>query len=119
MMSLIHDQQIPPRLDHLRHSFWIRDQKVRATQHQLAIQKGIRLRIIVGNRRTPRLVKERESQIKSPIQLHKPLMSQRFRHQNQHSLGASGQLETVQNQARLNRLSQSHFIRQQYPRRNS
>jgi len=44
-------------------------------------------------------------------------MHQRFGHQDEHARGFAGQMHAVQDQARLDRFPQAHFVGQQYPRR--
>ena len=54
-----------------------------------------------------------EPEVEAPQKLDKPLMHQRFRENNEDTLGAPREVESVQDEAGLDRLTQPHFVGQQ------
>ena len=79
-------------------------------------RNGFVPRIVLLDGVTAVLVEEAEEQIEPPQQLDEPLMDQRLRHQDEHALRAPGQVQPMQDQARLDRLAQAHFVGQQHAR---
>ena len=116
MVCLIHHQHVPARIQHLCGAHLVTRQEIHRSQHPLTFEKRIAAWIPVFDRFAPLLVEEAEGQLEPPQQLHEPLMHQRLGHQDQHPLRPAGEDQAVEDQARFDRFSQPHLIRQQHPR---
>ena len=116
MVRLIHHHDVPARGERLRAAALIAREQPDAAQHQLIVEKWICLRLIRLDGRAPLLIKQVKPQVEAAQQFHEPLVDQRLRHENQRPPHSPRLEQPMHNQARLNRLAQAHFIRQQNPR---
>ena len=115
MVRLIDHQQIPLPLKRLPKAQRIAHQKFQITENQLLGMKWIGLATTLIKRLTTRLIENGKMQIKAAQHLHQPLMNQALGHYYQDTPSAFTQQLLVQNQPRLDGLTQSHLIGQQHP----
>ena len=57
-----------------------------------------------------RLVEDVEPQVETAQQFEKPLVHERFRHDDEHALRATGEQQPVEDQAGLDRLAEADFV---------
>jgi len=57
------------------------------------------------------LIKDIQQNVEPPEHFHEPLMHERFGHEDERALHATGKDESMENQARLDRLPEADFIR--------
>ena len=116
VMGLVHHHQIPTRRQGLLQSAIIPTEQPQAGHNQLIIEKWIDLWIRCLDGNAAILVKDVKPQVEPPQEFNKPLMNEGLRHQNQNPRRPAGVDQTMQDEAGLNGLPQTHLIRQQYPR---
>ena len=86
-MRLIDDRANPSRpSDGLRARARAFREEGDAAKHELAVEEGIRLRIVRLDGRAALLVEDAEEQIEPPQQLDEPLVHERLRHEDEHAI---------------------------------
>ena len=87
-----------------------------ATEHELIVEERISVRVGSLNGLATLVVKNVEPEIEPAEQFNEPLVNERFRHKDQHTLYASRLDQPMNNQAGFDRLAQAHLIGEQHAR---
>jgi hypothetical protein len=114
VVRFIDDEKVPPGLQGLLSASWRAREEGHGAKHELAVEKRIRRGIMLLDRRAALLVEKAEEQIEAAQELHEPLVNQRLRHEHQHARRAPGEVQAVQDQARLDRFAEPDLVCQQH-----
>ena len=114
MMGLVDDDHIPAGIKRLLEPLFIPGEETPAREDELVVEERIGLRVGRLDRGAAFLVEDVEPEIEPPQQLHEPLVHQRIRHEDQHTLGAAREDQPMEDEAGFDRFAQAHFIRQQH-----
>ena len=117
MMRFIDHQHVPPGVERLPESGFAAGEKADAREHELIVEKRIRLRVGRLDGLAAFLVEDVEPEIEAAQQFHEPLMHERFREDDEHALRAAGQEQPMQDEARLDGFAEAHLVGQQHARR--
>lgn len=113
MMRFIDHEHVPAGGQGLLQTNLVAGQETNAGQHELIIEKRVRLGIRRRDGGASFLVENVKPEIEAPQQFHEPLVNQRFRDDDQDALRPARQQQPVQNQACLDGLAQTHLVGQQ------
>ena len=113
MVRLIDNHNVPARLDRELPVPFTAGEKGDTAKDQLLIEKGIPARRPVDDRGAARLVVNAEPHVESAIELEKPLVDERVRHQDKHARRQAVEVQAMDNQPGLDGLAEPDLISQQ------
>jgi hypothetical protein len=87
-----------------------------AAQCELLTEEGIAVGLAGLGGGAALLVEDAEPEVETPQQLDEPLVHERFRHEDQHALGAPDGELALDDEAGLDRLSEADFVGEKYAR---
>ena len=120
MVGFVDDGHIPVRLEQVFNQCRLRHQEVDGHDDVVALHERVRLCFILGHaHKKPAdvaFIKQSKELVEAALHLDHPLVFERFRDNHERALDTAPRLERMPNHARLNRLSEAHFVREHQPR---
>ena len=118
VVRFVDNHHVPSRLEQVFDQSGLLDQEVDGANNIVCNRERIRAVIVVVHEQAldVAFVHQREQVVKATLHFHKPLVLQRFGHNNQSTGQAAAGLECMPNHAGFNRLTEAHFVREHQAR---
>lgn len=109
MVRFVDHQQIPLGVRQLFRALLVAAHEVQRADHQLlGFERVAAVELGFG---VAAVVEQREVEVEAAHHLHQPLVLQRFRHHDQHALGAARQQLLVDDHAGFDGFAEADFVR--------
>ena len=115
MVGFVDNEQVPAGFQGLGGAGRIFAQERQAAEHQLTVEERVDARFVEFDGLAAVLVEDAKEQVEPAPQFNKPLVDEWLGQEDQDSAGPACAMEPVQDQARLNRFTQTDFVGQKNP----
>ena len=110
VVGFIDNEKIPVGFEGLGDSLGVGEEEVGGAEDELVFEEGIEFGILRGDGLASFFIEDGEGEIEAAVKLDKPLMDEGVGEEDEDAVGATGEVEAVEDEAGLDGFSEADFV---------